>query len=183
MAESLTTKKELAKAIKKLAKEKPIDKISIGEICSECNLNRKSFYYHFKDKFDLINWIFDTEFLSTAARKVPTHKWQGIEELCSYLYENKCFYKKAIRLNDANSFGNHLKRILEPLIKMRLQEISKTDAISKSQLEFYTDAFIFTIARWLLSSECLPPDEFMAELKSCIYMTAIDTLKEFENNT
>ena len=28
-------------------------------------MNRKSFYYHFKDKFDLVNWIFDVEYLST----------------------------------------------------------------------------------------------------------------------
>lgn len=181
MADALTTKKALANALKALAKEEPLEKISIGEICARCNLNRKSFYYHFKDKYDLINWIFDTEFLSVAATRVYCKKWDGIEDLCKYLYENRCFYKKALLINDANSFSNHLKTIMEPLIKMRLQEVSENNLVTKFQLDFYSDAFLFTIGRWLLSSECLEPQAFIKELQSCIYMTAESALKEIEN--
>ncbi len=177
MAESLQTKTAIAQAFKKLSKETPMEKISIGEICAECDLNRKSFYYHYKDKFDLINRIFDTEFLAVAAKKVYTDKWDCIENLCNYLYENKSFYRQAIMLEDHNSFANHLKDLLNPIIKMRLQEITDTNEISKFVLDFYTDAFIFTIGRWLLSHDALSPEEFISELKNCIYISASQTIK------
>ena len=44
--------------MKKLMKEKPFAKISVIDICEGCGMNRKSFYYHFKDKYDLVNWNF-----------------------------------------------------------------------------------------------------------------------------
>ena len=64
MADSNITKNALATSLKNLMKEKPFEKISVSDICDACGMNRKSFYYHFKDKYDLVNWIFLVGFLS-----------------------------------------------------------------------------------------------------------------------
>lgn len=61
MADSNITKRALASALKELMNEVPFKKISVADICEKCDMNRKSFYYHFRDKYDLVNWIFDTE--------------------------------------------------------------------------------------------------------------------------
>jgi AcrR family transcriptional regulator len=58
MSDSNVTKNALAASMKKLMKEEPFEKISVSDICSDCGINRKSFYYHFRDKYDLVNWIF-----------------------------------------------------------------------------------------------------------------------------
>lgn len=63
MADSNITKQALAGALKELIEEQSFEKISVSDICEGCGMNRKSFYYHFKDKYDLVNWIFDTEFV------------------------------------------------------------------------------------------------------------------------
>ena len=63
MAESNITKNALADALKSLMREKNFDKISVLDICEKCNMNRKSFYYHFRDKYDLLNWIFYIGFM------------------------------------------------------------------------------------------------------------------------
>ena len=63
MADSNITKRALATSLKELMAEQPFGKINVAQICERCNMNRKSFYYHFKDKYDLVNWIFDTEFI------------------------------------------------------------------------------------------------------------------------
>lgn len=52
------TKRLLAEAMKTFMQERPLTKISVGDLVDECGLNRNSFYYHFKDKYDLVNWIF-----------------------------------------------------------------------------------------------------------------------------
>ena len=66
MAESIITKKALATSLKDLLETMPFEKVTIADICEGCGMNRKSFYYHFRDKYDLVNWIFDTEFLEIA---------------------------------------------------------------------------------------------------------------------
>ena len=71
MADLNITKRALAAALRELMEQMPFDKIQVGQICEICNMNRKSFYYHFKDKYDLLNWIFDVEFL---------HLFKGIPE-------------------------------------------------------------------------------------------------------
>ena len=57
MAEAGVTKKVLAYALKSLMASRPLSKITVGDICEACDMNRKSFYYHFRDKYDLVNWI------------------------------------------------------------------------------------------------------------------------------
>ena len=61
MSGSQITKKALALSIKKLMETIPLSKISIRQIADNCGVNRQTFYYHFKDKFDLVNWIYYTE--------------------------------------------------------------------------------------------------------------------------
>ena len=58
MADSNIAKNALAASMKKLMSKNPFSKISVGDICEDCGMNRKSFYYHFRDKYDLVNWIF-----------------------------------------------------------------------------------------------------------------------------
>jgi len=39
----------LADSLKKAMKSKPVSKVTISEIIADCNVNRKTFYYHFED--------------------------------------------------------------------------------------------------------------------------------------
>ena len=54
MPDSNITKKALAMAMKELMEQIPFSKISVSDICEKCGMNRKSFYYHFKDIYDLL---------------------------------------------------------------------------------------------------------------------------------
>lgn len=43
--------------LKKLLLQKPLNKITINDITEDCGVNRMTFYYHFKDIYDLVDWI------------------------------------------------------------------------------------------------------------------------------
>lgn len=62
-AASYRTKKALATALKNKMKEKPFSKITVSELIAVCGVNRKTFYYHFKDIYDLLRWLFQEETL------------------------------------------------------------------------------------------------------------------------
>ena len=53
--------KEANKLFKDLLKEKPFNKITVNDIANKCDINRQTFYYHFKDIYDLLEWIFANE--------------------------------------------------------------------------------------------------------------------------
>lgn len=52
------TKAVLASAFLASASASSIRKITVSQIVADSNMNRKTFYYHFEDKNDLIAWIF-----------------------------------------------------------------------------------------------------------------------------
>ena len=88
MADSNITKNALATALKELMKEKPFEKISISDICDSCGMNRKSFYYHFKDKYDLVNWIFYVDFIGKMDFSSYSNGWDLIEDICNKFYQD-----------------------------------------------------------------------------------------------
>ena len=58
MANSNITKKALAQSLKELGSTKILDKITVADITNHCGVNRQTFYYHFNDKYELLNWIY-----------------------------------------------------------------------------------------------------------------------------
>lgn len=58
---SQNTKKALAKALKESMKNKPFNKITVSELIKSCDMNRKTFYYHFEDIYALLKWMFEQE--------------------------------------------------------------------------------------------------------------------------
>lgn len=80
MPDSLITKG--ARFVTKGTDEDPVpDEDKRRRHMRKCGMNRKSFYYHFCDKYDLVNWIFDTEF--SEIRNRPDHI-ANLEDICEY---------------------------------------------------------------------------------------------------
>lgn len=171
MADSSITKKALASSLKELMAQMPISKIGVGDICANCEMNRKSFYYHFKDKNDLINWIFDTEFLSCVDTTDEGNRWQNIEELFKYLYENRSFYNKVLSVKDQNCFSDHFKELVEPAVRKRIVDTMDENA-AQFYMTFVTDAAVLAIEKWLKNANTMPYTEFFEQLKNCIYIAA-----------
>lgn len=55
----IKTKRELKRAIVALLKEKPFEQISVKEICESSSTSRITFYTHYRDKYDLLNSVFE----------------------------------------------------------------------------------------------------------------------------
>lgn len=115
MADSNITKRALASSLKELMETKPFPKISVSDICEACKMSRKSFYYHFKDKYDLVNWIYYTECVAAIREKEYHTDWDLLEDLCVYFYENRSFYRKTLSVDGQNFFPNICGISLQPL--------------------------------------------------------------------
>ena len=56
------TRLSFADALKGLMEEKPLDKITVKDLITRCNVNRKTFNYYFTDVYDLLQWILDRDY-------------------------------------------------------------------------------------------------------------------------
>ncbi len=75
MSEVMNTKRIIARSLKELSEEKPFDKISVGEIAARSNVNRQTFYYHFQDKYDLLNWIYREDYFLPNMQGITMENW------------------------------------------------------------------------------------------------------------
>lgn len=172
MANSNSTKKAMASALKELMEEKSFEKINVVDICKRCEMNRKSFYYHFKDKYDLVNWIFDTEFIAVAHKESYKDIWELLESLCQFFYDNRNFYRKVLRITGQNSFSEHFRELLFPTISSRLRDTLEVDEVQEFQTIFIADAVVMAFQRWLIDNRSMKPEEFLRQIKASIkYVT------------
>ena len=91
------TKKAIAEGLKELCHHKDFNKISVRDITEQCGLNRQTFYYHFQDKYELLDWIYYQEGFVYLASDVTFDNWhQHMEKLLTMMRENQIFYENTI---------------------------------------------------------------------------------------
>ena len=168
MAYSNVTKTAMAEAMKTLMAEMPFSRVSVGDICDRCGMNRKSFYYHFKDKYDLVNWIFQTEFLEVLNVQDYTSGWGLMADLCAYFYKECAFYAAALRIEGQNSFSDFFSAALGAILPEVLRDPFDDPGDSRFFIDFFTDAIKTAIIRWLTDTPVIPPDEFAEKLKKTV---------------
>lgn len=160
MPDSSITKRALAAALKQLMSEKPLQKISVGDVCETCSMNRKSFYYHFKDKYDLVNWIFYTEFVEQILGSPLDDSAGFMLGICQYFYANRAFYVNALEHTGQNSFSDYFAEVMRPIITIHYTGVLDDDDAHDFFTTFYTDAFLAAIKRWLRDGS-MPPERFV----------------------
>lgn len=165
MPDASITKNALAAALKTLMTKKPFAKISIGDICEHCHMNRRSFYYHFQDKYDLTVWIFNVEFLDLMREKEYDTSLVFALDICSYFFENKDYYIDLFSTKGQNSFHEYFFEIFTPLFVDAIRPYFSEEEDAMFCVEFYADAFVLSIEKWLLSN-ALQPEEYVEKLKT-----------------
>ena len=80
---STSTKESLAAALKQMMLVKPIGKITVKDLVEICGVNRQTFYYHFDDVYDLLEWVFEEDANRVLPHKVVYDHWR--EDVMVYM--------------------------------------------------------------------------------------------------
>lgn len=179
MADSNITKKALASALKELMETTPFAKISVGDICEQCDMNRKSFYYHFKDKYDLVNWIFYTEALLPLHKQSCARLRDVLPVICRHMYDHRSFYRKAFQITGQNSFPEYFREMMEPLLIKASERLMEDEEDREFYLSFFAGSFITAIERWIRDEDCIPADEFIRKTRSCFTCVAFKLVEYY----
>ena len=174
MSEANVTKNALAASMKKLMRMRPFEKISVSDICNDCGINRKSFYYHFRDKYDLVNWIFYVGFIEELNLTSYDNGWQLMEDMCGYFYREKEFYRAALKIEGQNSFKDYLIDTVTPIAEFFMQDILPHNDDDNFFISFVTDVLLTSIVRWLSDGydHEMDAQEFLSKIRNIIISLA-----------
>lgn len=163
------TKEIMAVALKKIVSRKALKSITIQDIVDECNINRHTFYYHFCDKQDLINWIYKNDVIDELAQYKNFHWSYKTLHILKCLQKDKKFYIQALNSKGQNCFADYLYEETYKLADTRTQEIlgdQVMDGTLRNQIsEFYAHAFTGTTINWVKKGMNISPEQLAAFLK------------------
>lgn len=107
------TKRLIANSFKELLQQNSFEKITIKMITDHANVIRPTFYNHFHDKYELVEWIVKDEILEEVYKLEKEGKFEaGIELIISKFYTDKAYYKKAFEIIGQNGFAETLSDLL-----------------------------------------------------------------------
>ncbi len=194
MKASIKTKNYISDRLVKLSEKKRLSKISVTDLCKECDINRSTFYYHFKDIQDVIHWIYHTEASVPVREKIlssedPKDTSFVTRDILRNLYSRHSFYTQAIRIEGQNSLEEYIlaeaKENWALIFDKRLEEsnIQKSDlhrdtlTLIEAALEYYCYGHYILTVNWLKRGMDVEPDR-LAELMDTVALQGFDKVME-----
>lgn len=171
-------KYKLANAMKELLVHTPVDKITVKQIVDQCNVIRPTFYRHFKDKYDLINWYFDRILLESFQHMGEGKTaYEGLVNKFHYIEEEKLFFKAAFRNDDQNCLRDHDFQLILRFYENQIQEKTKQPIPENLhfQLEMYCQGSVYMTTQWVLGDMKKRPEEMARNLVAAM-PTELETL-------
>jgi probable dihydroxyacetone kinase regulator len=145
------TKKALAASLKKLLLQKPLDKITIIDIVTDCGVNRQTFYYHFQDIYDLIEWLFLDEASVAVAGQKTYETWeQGFLNTFEWALENKALVLNTYRSMSREHMERYLYSMTYDLLIGVVNELAVGMPVRESDKKFIADFYKFAFVGLLL---------------------------------
>lgn len=151
---SQTTKRALEASLKNLLLKKPLNKITINDIAEDCGINRMTFYYHFRDIYDLVEWCCVEDAAKALNGKKTYDTWQqGFLNIFNAVLDNKPFIVNVYHSVSREQVEMYLYKVTYGLLIGVVEEqsagMSVRDEDKKFIADFYKYAFVGIMLNWI----------------------------------
>ena len=157
------TKEALAEALRQMMTIKPIDKVTVKDIVEICGVNRQTFYYHFDDVDDLLEWVFEQDSDRVFPREVVYDRWmEDMMGYFDYLESNSVFTLNVYNSNSRPYMLRYLRSCMLSCIRSFAEIASEGRSIDRQDfefvVEFYADCAIGFISQWMERGMQMPKE-------------------------
>ena len=147
-------KKVLASTLKELMDKKSLSKITINDLTQSCGVSRQTFYNHFHDIYELVEWIYLNEAHITLGENISYENWQdALEALFQYMDNNRNFvlntYRSVFKENVERLLQREVERFLTDLIFNEINVSGEEAEQVQFSIEFYTYALVGVVLDWI----------------------------------
>lgn len=151
MQENFSTKKLLGQALIILSQKKNFSKITISDITQVSGYNRQTFYYHFRDKYELLVWIYEQDAFRIFDQQLSFDNWHiYMQRLLEMILQNKEFYINTIHTNEGY-FGDFIFRVTEKFFCHAINTLDVEGKLHEEDKQFYAQFFSFGIRGVLIN--------------------------------
>ncbi len=156
------TKEYLEESAIQLFSKKAVEKVSVNDICKNCNISTRTYYNYFKDKYDIINRCYISRFENYIESNQDS---LNLRELMLYLAREVCdnpdFFRNVFRYTGQNNIRTGVSNPLTDIFIKTLECQSKKNLEDDEKLavRFYTDGILAYVERELNQSTLPTPEE------------------------
>lgn len=163
-----TTKKQIADALDELTKIKSIDRITIKDITGRCQLSRQTFYYHFDDIYDVLEWMIKDKLNTIIETKRYSDPLEVLTTLISYSRKDHNIIQKMLNSPHHQKTEKILFDSMQPYFAKVFYQDNHDLAIKSIDLEiiidFCTGGFISLMLKTGAKKD-IDPKELAQEIK------------------
>ena len=186
------TYKQLTNSLIKLLTDKNFEELSVSEICEAADVHRATFYKHFNDKYEFLNFCFDNE-LSKITFEVPSdgHTVEDIKENFMYFIrttfefasKKKTIFSIILTKKYSISLGASFTNAVHNYCLDKISEIIPSAPKARAELfaAFYSNAFIGVVTHYVTSPEEIPLEEVYAFLENRVNELCASYEKQYLN--
>ena len=175
----------LAESLKELALKQPIEKITIKEITDKAGVIRPTFYNHFQDKYELLEWIVMTQIIEPIGPLLQNGMiHEALVVMFTSVEKEKEFYIRACRLEGQNSFESIVRSCIEQIILNVIDERMTGKKPPHAWLtpghlaEYYSQSMCFVVMSWIKGGMSIQPREVADIYQYMIKRSLEDVLNE-----
>ena len=181
---SQVTKCALEASLKHLLLQKPLDKITIGDITEDCGINRMTFYYHFKDIYDLIEWSLLEDAKKALEGQRTYDTWQqGFLQIFEMVLDNKPFITNVYHSISREQVELYLYRLTYDLLFGVVEEQSAGMSVRAEDKQFIADfykyAFVGIMLDWVRRDMQEDPQQIIDRLSTLLHGNIAQALSRF----
>ena len=184
---SQVTKRALEASLKNLLLQKPLSKITISDITEDCGISRMTFYYHFKDIYDLVEWACAEDAARALQNKKTYDTWQqGFVQIFHAVRENKVFVMNVYRCVNREQVEKYLVPLTDQLIMGVITERAAGMTVREADQQFiaqvYSYAFVGIMLDWIRDDMRADPEELVNRLAMVIRGGITQALERFRTD-
>ena len=181
---SQVTKRALEASLKSLLLQKPLSKITVTDITEDCGINRMTFYYHFKDIYDLIEWSLLEDAKKALEGQRTYDTWQqGFLQIFEMVLDNKPFITNVYHSISREQVELYLYKLTYDLLIGVVNECSKDLNVREDDKEFianfYKYAFVGVMLDWVKNDMKEDPKQIIDRLSTLMHGNVSAALERF----
>ncbi len=182
---SQVTKRALEQSLKNLLLKKPLTKITVSDIADDCGINRMTFYYHFKDIYDLVEWSCLEDAKRALDEKKTYDTWQqGLLQIFEAVQQNKPFILNVYHCVHREQVEKYLQPLVDELLIGVIEEKASGMTVRDEDKQFIAQAygymFIGLMLDWIKDNMREDPRQIVDRLNRLIKGSLSAALSRFK---